>query len=69
MKSSRIPAFYRMTVAGAAAEARGGARPFARRSVRCSEAADALPLDVADIMVENAVGTFAAAVRRRAQLP
>jgi hydroxymethylglutaryl-CoA reductase len=58
MSSSRIPAFYRLTVAERRqklAEALG-LSPDDRAVL---EAADALPLDVADIMVENAVGTFA----------
>jgi hydroxymethylglutaryl-CoA reductase len=58
MSSSRIPAFYRLTVderRQKLAEALG-LSPDDRAVL---EAADALPLDVADIMVENAVGTFA----------
>ena len=53
MKSSRIPAFYRLTVEERRqklAEALG-LSPDDRAVL---EAADALPLDVADIMVENA---------------
>jgi hydroxymethylglutaryl-CoA reductase len=58
MKSSRIPAFYRMTVAERRQKLAEvlGLSPDDRAVL---EAADALPLDVADIMVENAVGTFA----------
>jgi len=58
MSSSRIPAFYRLTVEERReklAEALG-LSPDDRAVLA---AADALPLDVADIMVENAVGTFA----------
>jgi hydroxymethylglutaryl-CoA reductase len=58
MKSSRIPAFYRLTVEERReklAEALG----LGSDDRRVLEAADALPLEVADIMVENAVGTFA----------
>ena len=58
MSSSRIPAFYRMTVAERRqklAEALG----LSADDRRVLEAADALPLEVADIMIENAVGTFA----------
>jgi len=58
MKSSRIPAFYRLTVEERRQKlaAALGLSPDDRAVL---EAADALPLDVADIMVENAVGTFA----------
>ncbi|MGH7895643.1 MAG: hydroxymethylglutaryl-CoA reductase, degradative [Candidatus Binatia bacterium] len=58
MRSSRIPAFYRLTVAERRqklAEALG----LSADDRRVLEAADALPLEVADIMIENAVGTFA----------
>jgi hydroxymethylglutaryl-CoA reductase len=58
MSSSRIPAFYRMTIderRQKLAEALG----LSADDRAVLEAADALPLDVADIMVENAVGTFA----------
>ncbi|MCW5892222.1 MAG: hydroxymethylglutaryl-CoA reductase, degradative [bacterium] len=58
MTSSRIPAFYRMSVPERQrrlAEALG----LDEVEVATLTAADALPLDVADIMVENAVGTFA----------
>src|SRR5258706_34828 len=58
MSSSRIPAFYRMTVEERRQKLAEtlGLSPDDRAVL---EAADALPLDVADIMVENAVGTFA----------
>jgi hydroxymethylglutaryl-CoA reductase len=58
MSSSRIPAFYRMTIEERReklAEALG----LSSDDRAVLAAADALPLDVADIMVENAVGTFA----------
>ena len=58
MSSSRIPAFYRLTVEERRrklAEALG----LGPAELETLTAADALPLDVADIMVENAVGTFA----------
>ena len=58
MSSSRIPAFYRMTVEERRQKLSEvlGLSPDDRAVL---EAADALPLDVADIMVENAVATFA----------
>jgi hydroxymethylglutaryl-CoA reductase len=58
MSSSRIPAFYRLTVEERRrklAEALG----LGPAELETLTAADALPLDVADIMVENAVATFA----------
>jgi hydroxymethylglutaryl-CoA reductase len=58
MSSSRIPAFYRLTVEERRqklAEALG----LGPADVEALTAADALPLEVADIMIENAVGTFA----------
>src|SRR5262245_2636014 len=58
MSSSRIPAFYQMSVAERRekiAEALG----LDAKDREALTAADALPLEVADIMVENAVGTFA----------
>jgi hydroxymethylglutaryl-CoA reductase len=58
MTSSRIPAFYRLSVPERQrrlADALG----LDEQEVATLTAADALPLDVADIMVENAVGTFA----------
>jgi hydroxymethylglutaryl-CoA reductase len=56
--NSRIGGFYRLTVEERrrkVAEALG----LSGAEVEALNAADALPLDVADIMVENAVGTFA----------
>jgi hydroxymethylglutaryl-CoA reductase len=58
MSSSRIAAFYRLTVEERRqklAEALG----LGPADVEALTAADALPIEVADIMVENAVGTFA----------
>jgi hydroxymethylglutaryl-CoA reductase len=58
MTSSRIPAFYQLSVEERQrriVEALGLTREEADTLV----AADALPLDTADIMVENAVATFA----------
>src|SRR5215813_10524257 len=58
MSSSRIPAFYQLSVAERRekiAEALG----LDAKDREALTAADALPLEVADIMVENAVGTFA----------
>ncbi|TMA45854.1 MAG: hydroxymethylglutaryl-CoA reductase, degradative [Deltaproteobacteria bacterium] len=58
MSSSRIAAFYRLTVAERRqklAEALG----LGAADMEALTAADALPLEVADMMVENAVGTFA----------
>ncbi len=58
MSSSRIPAFYQLTVderRQKLAEALG----LTAEEVATLTAADALPLEIADIMVENAVGTFA----------
>src|SRR3989442_3364993 len=58
MSSSGIGAFYRVT----GEERRrklAEALDLSPAEVQALEAADALPLDVADIMVENAVGTFA----------
>jgi hydroxymethylglutaryl-CoA reductase len=58
MSSSRIAAFYRLTVEERRlklAEALG----LTTAEVDTLRAADALPLEVADTMVENAVGTFA----------
>src|SRR5439155_22611522 len=56
--NSRIRGFYELTVderRRKLAEALG----LTRAEVDALEAADALPLEVADIMVENAVATFA----------
>jgi hydroxymethylglutaryl-CoA reductase len=58
MSSSRIPAFYQLCVderRRKLAEALG----LTDEEVATLTAADALPLEIADIMVENAVGTFA----------
>src|SRR5262245_1014055 len=58
MASSRIPAFYQLTVEERQrriVEALG----LTDEEVATLVAADALPLDMADIMVENAVATFA----------
>ncbi len=58
MSSSRIPAFYDMSVderRQKLAEALG----LSAEDVDVLAAADALPLEIADTMVENAVGTFA----------
>jgi hydroxymethylglutaryl-CoA reductase len=58
MTSSRIPAFYQLTVEERQrriVEALG----LTEEEVATFVAADALPLDTADIMVENAVATFA----------
>ena len=58
MPSSRIPAFYQLSV-----EERQqrivDALGLSEDEVATLVAADALPLDAADIMVENAVATFA----------
>src|SRR5213595_3795310 len=58
MSSSRIAAFYRLTVEERRRKL-AEALDLSRAEVEALEAADALPLDVADIMVENAVTTFA----------
>jgi len=58
MSSSRIKAFYRLTVAERRQKL-AEALDLGASDVDALNAADALPLDVADIMVENAVGTFA----------
>src|SRR2546430_6673292 len=58
MSSSRIAAFYRLTVAERRRKL-AEALDLSAAEVQALEAADALPLDVADIMVENAVATFA----------
>ena len=58
MTSSRIPAFYQLSVEERQrriVEALG----LTDEEVSTLVAADALPLDTADIMVENAVATFA----------
>ncbi len=58
MSSSRIAAFYRLTVEERRRKL-AEALDLSHAEVEALEAADALPLDVADIMVENAVTTFA----------
>src|SRR5437867_12530037 len=58
MSSSRIAAFYRLTVEEGRRKL-AAALDLSPAEVQALEAADALPLDVADIMIENAVGTFA----------
>src|SRR5689334_11260612 len=58
MSSSRIAAFYRLTVAERRRKL-AEALDLSAAEIQALEAADALPLDVADIMVENAVATFA----------
>jgi hydroxymethylglutaryl-CoA reductase len=57
MSSSRIPAFYRLTVDERRARLAelAGLSPDDRRVL---EAADALSMDAADLMIENAVGRF-----------
>jgi hydroxymethylglutaryl-CoA reductase len=58
MSSSRIAAFYRLTVEERRRKL-AEAMDLTPAEVEVLTAADALPLEVADIMVENAVGTFA----------
>ncbi len=58
MSSSRIAAFYRLTVEERRRKL-AEALDLSPAEIQALEAADALPLDVADIMVENAVATFA----------
>src|SRR5213079_2513712 len=58
MSSSRIAAFYRLTVEERRRKL-AEALDLSPAEIQALEAADALPLEVADIMVENAVGTFA----------
>src|SRR6266478_280423 len=58
MSSSRIAAFYRLTVEERRRKL-AEALDLSPAEVEALESADALPLDVADIMVENAVATFA----------
>jgi hydroxymethylglutaryl-CoA reductase len=58
MSSSRIKAFYRLTV-DERRRRLAEALDLSPADVETLTASDALPLDVADIMVENAVGTFA----------
>jgi hydroxymethylglutaryl-CoA reductase len=56
--NSRIGGFYRLTVEERRRKL-AEALELNGTEVDALNAADALPLDVADIMVENAVGTFA----------
>jgi hydroxymethylglutaryl-CoA reductase len=56
--NSRIGGFYRLTVEERRRKV-AEALELSGAEVDALNAADALPLDVADIMVENAVGTFA----------
>jgi hydroxymethylglutaryl-CoA reductase len=56
--NSRIGGFYRLTVDERRRQL-AKALELSGAEVEALNAADALPLDVADIMVENAVGTFA----------
>jgi hydroxymethylglutaryl-CoA reductase len=56
--NSRISAFYRLSVEERRRKL-AEALELSPAEVEALSAADALPLDVADIMVENAVGTFA----------
>jgi hydroxymethylglutaryl-CoA reductase len=58
MSSSRIPRFYDLTVEERRRRL-AEALELGAEEVAALTAADALPLEVADIMVENAVGTFA----------
>jgi len=58
MSSSRIKAFYRLTVEERRRKL-AEALDLSKGEIEALGAADSLPLDVADIMVENAVGTFA----------
>src|SRR5207248_1280298 len=58
MSSSRIAAFYRLTVKERRQKL-AEALDLSPAEIQALEAADALPLEVADIMVENAVATFA----------
>ena len=58
MSSSRIPSFYRLTVEERRQKL-AEATELSAAEIETLAAADALPLDVADTMIENAVGTFA----------
>src|SRR5216117_1990845 len=58
MSSSRIAAFYRLTVEERRRKL-AEALDLSPAEIQALEAADALPLEVADIVVENAVATFA----------
>jgi hydroxymethylglutaryl-CoA reductase len=58
MSSSRIAAFYRLSIEERRRKL-AEALDLTPAEMETLTAADALPLDVADMMVENAVGTFA----------
>jgi hydroxymethylglutaryl-CoA reductase len=58
MSSSRIPAFYQLTIEERRRKL-ADALGLSEAEVHDLSVADALPAEVADIMVENAVGTFA----------
>jgi len=58
MSSSRIPAFYTLSVEERQQKL-GEALGLSRAEMAVLTAHDALPLETADIMIENAVGTFA----------
>ncbi|HWP64897.1 MAG TPA: hydroxymethylglutaryl-CoA reductase, degradative [Candidatus Limnocylindria bacterium] len=58
MSSSRIPAFYKLSVEERQRKL-GETLGLNREEMEALTAHDALPLETADIMVENAVGTFA----------
>jgi hydroxymethylglutaryl-CoA reductase len=58
MSSSRIPAFYTLSVEERQQKL-GEALGLSRAEMDVLTAHDALPLETADIMIENAVGTFA----------
>ncbi|MFN8543900.1 MAG: hydroxymethylglutaryl-CoA reductase, degradative [Candidatus Binatia bacterium] len=58
MSNSRIPAFYRLSVQERRQKI-AEALQLSDEDIATLTAADALPLEVADMMVENAVGTFA----------
>ncbi|TMD10959.1 MAG: 3-hydroxy-3-methylglutaryl-CoA reductase [Chloroflexi bacterium] len=58
MSTSRIPSFYQLSVEERRRRL-AEVLDLSAAEVETLTAADALPLDVADIMIENAVGTFA----------
>ena len=58
MSSSRIPAFYTLSVEERQQKL-GEALGLSRAEMDVLTEHDALPLETADIMIENAVGTFA----------
>jgi hydroxymethylglutaryl-CoA reductase len=58
MSKSRIAAFYQLSVEERRRKL-AEALDLGPADIEALSAADALPLEVADIMVENAVGTFA----------